>query len=81
MDRDQELGRAIRQRDIELLTRLMFSGNSWEIRAGFRTETEFWDFKEDCPSPSGHGREARDENAWAEIVVDVLAFHNSKGGA
>lgn len=53
----------------------MFEGNPPRPRRGFRTETELWDFKAECPRPT------RDHaNDWAELARDVLAFHNNVGG-
>jgi tetratricopeptide (TPR) repeat protein len=75
LDRDEEVARAIRQRDLESVMRLMFTGDLPTPRSGFRTETELWDFKGDSPRL---GREG--EAGWAEIASDVLAFHNHRGG-
>ncbi|MFS8086641.1 MAG: RNA-binding domain-containing protein, partial [Acidobacteriota bacterium] len=54
----------------------MFQGNPPVIRSGYRTETELWDFKRDCP----HVGSAKPEAVWAEISKDVLAFYNKRGG-
>ncbi len=75
-DRNEDLARAIRARDTGSVTRLMFIGTDQpSVRPGFRTETDLWDFKADCP------KLARDSsNAWATLAADVLGFHNNRGG-
>src|SRR6267142_4104347 len=75
-NRDEDLARAIRQRDITSFVRIMFDGNPPTVRSGYRTETELWDFKRDCP----HIGADKSELAWAEISKDVLGFHNQRGG-
>jgi len=70
-----DLKRAIRQRDANLIRCLVFEGNPPVVRAGFRIETECFDYKRDCPRP---GIERASE--WAELAKDVLAFHNQFGG-
>jgi hypothetical protein len=75
MSRDEDLARAIRQRDVGAILRMMFVGNPPQIRPGYNTETNLWDYKRDCPRI---GREWL--NAWAEFSADVLAFHNQNGG-
>lgn len=54
---------------------MLFEGEDAVVRRGYRTETELWDFKKDCPYV---GRDY--ENAWAELALDVMAFHNNQGG-
>lgn len=76
LNRDEDLARAIRQRDITSVVRMMFAANPPTIRTGYRTETELWDFKRDCP----HIGANKSELAWAEISKDVLGFHNQRGG-
>ena len=44
-----DLQRAIRQRDAAVIVRLMFEGSPPIVRSGYRTETEFFDYKRDCP--------------------------------
>ena len=66
---------AVRQRNLHGVLGLLFEGNAPSLRRGYRTETELWDFKKDCPYT---GRDS--ENAWAELAADVLAFHNNQGG-
>ena len=74
MSRD-DLIRAIRQKQIDLIGRMAFQGNPPVVKTGFLTETELWDFKSDCP------RVGRPNLAhWADIARHVLAFHNHKGG-
>ncbi len=75
MHRDEDIARAIRQRDVGAIGTMMFDGTPPSIREGFRTETVLWDFKRDCPRL---GRESA--GSWASLAVDVLAFHNSSGG-
>jgi hypothetical protein len=71
----EDLKRAIQQRDVNFIARLMFEGSPPVVRTGFRTETEFFEYKKDCPRP---GVERISE--WAELAKDVLAFHNNQGG-
>jgi tetratricopeptide (TPR) repeat protein len=75
MDRNNDLATAVRQRDVDAIIRMMFDGRPPEPRPGFQTETELWDYKGNCPSA-----ERTSAAAWAEIAVDVLAFHNQSGG-
>ena len=75
MDRNKDLEKAIKQRDLESVSALMFEGNPPVVRHGFRTESDLWDYKADCPHRGKHNH-----NAWAEVAVDVLAFHNKQGG-
>jgi len=70
-----DIARAIRQRDIAAVKEMMLEGDPPRPRTGFSTETDLWDFKRDCP-PAGREHAA----AWAELAVDVLAFHNNQGG-
>lgn len=71
--RDLEI--AIRQRDLPLITKLLFEGDPPRLARGRASENDLIDFKSDCPAPSRTHSEA-----WAEIARDVLAFHNNKGG-
>ena len=48
MDRDEELARAIRQRDVRAAIALVFEGHAPVVKTGFRTEGELWDFKSYC---------------------------------
>ncbi len=75
MNRNDDIAQAIAQRDIERIAALMFSNNPPMVKTNFRTESELWDYKNNCPK-LGQDR----INAWAELAVDVLAFHNHKGG-
>ena len=75
MNLDEDLARAIRQRDVESILRIMFMPEQPTVRPGFCRESELWDFKKDCPR-LGKGQ----ENPWAEMAKDVLAFHNHRGG-
>ena len=75
MGRNEDIALAIRQRDIEAISRLMFEGLPPSPRASFRTETELWDYKAECPEPG-----KQHAVAWADIAIDVLAFHNQGGG-
>lgn len=70
-----DFARAIRQRDAGWVTRLMFERDRPTPKSGFRTETDLWDFKADCPRI---GREW--SNAWADTAAEVLSFHNHAGG-
>jgi hypothetical protein len=75
MPRDEDIARAIRQRDLHAIVTLFFDGNPPSLRTGFRTETPLWDYKHDCPMLT-----KKNENAWADMAKDVLAFHNKDGG-
>ena len=71
----QDIAKAIRQSNVAAIAGLMFDPKSWNLRPGYCTETEFWDYKVTGPSPgTGQAEE------WAEFAKDVLAFHNNKGG-
>jgi tetratricopeptide (TPR) repeat protein len=72
--RDADIEAAIRQKNIDALMNRMFEPRSTELRFGFKTETDLWDYKKDCP------RISKDYNPWADLAKDVLAFHNHKGG-
>ena len=71
----EDIAAAIRRRDVSALIDMMFEDNPPRLRNGYATENEFWDFKAGCPAP-GKAHLV----AWAEIAIDVLAFHNAKGG-
>lgn len=77
MDRNEEIARAIRQRDVDAIVALMFETGRPEPRAGFRTETDLWDFKGGCPRP---GKDKADLLGWSNLAVDALAFYNARGG-
>ena len=77
MDRDQELSKAIAEKDIRAITRLFFAGSPPELRDGFRTETELWDFKSTAPPAS---KSPESDRAWAALAALVLAFYNNRGG-
>lgn len=74
MDRNQDVAKAIRQKDIHSIVQIVFEHGMPVLRSGFRVETELWDFKVDCP------RLEAGSVAWAQIAKDVLAFHNLHGG-
>lgn len=71
-----DVGAAIRQKNMPGILSVMFRDNPPAVQSGFKVETDLWDFKADCPRT---GR-ASSEGAWAEIAKDVLAFHNNTGG-
>ena len=73
MSSDFEL--AVKQRNLKAIMDLMFEHGTYLLKAGFRTESELWDFKSDCPRP---GRAQL--NAWADIAKEILGFHNKRGG-
>lgn len=75
LDRNSDLATAIRQRNISAIDTMMFDGSPPTPRAAFRTETELWDYKGDCP-----GLSKEHLASWAELAVHVLAFHNRGGG-
>lgn len=75
MDRDGSIITAIRQKDMGSLKSLFFKNDLSDVEPSFKTETELWDYKLNCPSISSPALE------WAEICKDILAFHNTgKGG-
>lgn len=74
-ERNLDIARAIRQRDVRAVVALFFPAGPPSVGSGYRTETELWDYKSDCP---WLGRE--NANAWAELAKDTCAFHNLKGG-
>lgn len=75
MTREQDIAQAIRKRNVDYIVKLIFEKDSPRVRQGFRTETNLWDFKSDCPR-SGRSH----ENAWADLAKEILGFHNSRGG-
>jgi tetratricopeptide (TPR) repeat protein len=75
--RDADFEKAIRQRNVQAIRQMMFESNIPKLRPGFCVETDIWDFKKDCPRI---GKNKCDQ-AWADLSKDVLAFHNSRGGA
>lgn len=73
----EDLERAIRQREVGAIVRLMFEGTDQpRPRSGFKTESELWDYKADCPKIGKRGTKEH----WGEVAADVLAFYNDKGG-
>lgn len=75
IDRNAEISRAIRQRDIQTVRQLMFEDNPPRPKSGYLSEGELWDFKREIPS-GGQGQ----SESWASLAKDVLAFHNKYGG-
>ncbi|MFP5209581.1 MAG: ATP-binding protein, partial [Acidobacteriota bacterium] len=71
----EDIAAGIRRRDVSALIDIMFEDDPPRLRNGYATENELWDFKAGCPAP-GKAQLV----AWAEIAMDVLAFHNAKGG-
>ncbi len=71
--RDDDIANAIRQRRVDLLIKMFFDGNQPQVKLGFKTETELWDYKFDCPRPGSH-------EAWADLARHILGFHNKRGG-
>ncbi len=72
-----DIARAVSQKNVNAIIRLLFEGRPPKLRVGRSVETELWDFKADCP---GAAHDVQSENAWAHIAADVLAFHNNRGG-
>lgn len=70
-----DIAKAIRQSNAAAIATLMFDPQSWKLRAGYCTETEYWDYKVTGPSPG-----AGQPEEWADLAKDVMAFHNNKGG-
>jgi len=73
--RDSKIEHAIKQRNIVAILKIMFEDKVPVLKPGFRTETELWDYKNDCPRVKQGC-----ENAWADFAKEVLAFYNNKGG-
>jgi tetratricopeptide (TPR) repeat protein len=71
----EDIAAGIRRRDVSALVEMMFVDDPPRIRNGYATENEFWDFKAGCPAPGKSHL-----SAWSELAIDVLAFHNAKGG-
>lgn len=70
-----DIEQAISLKDTTALYQLMMQGCPPTPRQGFRLENQLWDFKGDCPKlGKAH------LYAWAELAIDVLAFHNARGG-
>jgi tetratricopeptide (TPR) repeat protein len=71
----EDIARAISQRNLAGVLRLMFEGSPPRPRLGRNTETDLWDYKSDCPQlGKAH------EGGWAHIAADVLGFYNLRGG-
>lgn len=76
----EPIATAIANRDIRTILTTLFEasdvvGAPPRLRAGYRRETEYWDFKRGLP-----GDRAQNDGAWARVAADILAFHNAKGG-
>jgi tetratricopeptide (TPR) repeat protein len=74
---NNDIERAIRQRNVEALLRMLFDENTDSVRPDFATETDLWDLKAGCPLP---GKDVDNLIGWSHIASDVLAFHNASGG-
>jgi tetratricopeptide (TPR) repeat protein len=70
-----DIEQAISKRDTTSIYQLMMHGCPPAPRPGYRIENQLWDYKGDCPKPG-----KAHLGAWAEIAIDVLAFHNARGG-
>lgn len=75
MDRIKDFERAVRQRDLRSIISMMFESDRPILKQGYKTETELWDFKNDCPKPG-----KKEINAWADLAKEILGFYNNKGG-
>jgi tetratricopeptide (TPR) repeat protein len=75
INRDEELARAIRQKDLATVVELIFDKNPPSVRTGFKTEGVLWDFKREAPGPGSN-----QADRWAALAKDVVAFHNRMGG-
>lgn len=73
--RDSDICKAVKLRDASSLVSIFFEAGSPNIKLGFKTETDLWDYKKDVPFAG-----KQHANAWAHLAKDVLAFHNQKGG-
>ncbi len=76
-NRDSDIERAIKQRSVDVIVRMMFSEDDDSLpvvrHQGFMTETELWDFKASCPAPK-----KENTSLWADVARHVLAFHNNR---
>jgi len=74
---EEHVESGINQKNIDAIIRIMIAEehNIPLIKSNFKKESVLWDYKADVPFP---GKQYRP--AWAEIAVDILAFHNVKGG-
>ncbi len=72
-----DIANAIRQRNLDVILKLMLDGRPPTPRRGYNRETDLWDYKRDCPR---HRKTPEGDNAWASVASDVLAFHNNRGG-
>jgi predicted HTH transcriptional regulator len=70
-----ELKALVKSRDMKGILRMMFRPGMPELQQGFYREDQWWDFKEECPSPK-----KANEVEWAKLATDVLAFYNQEGG-
>lgn len=68
-----EIQSAVQHRDVPFILSNFFTGKPPRLNEAYRYESELWDYKGGCP---GHG----EQNAWAQIAADVLAFYNTSGG-
>ena len=64
-----EIELAIKQRNLSAIMKLMFETDAPVLRSGFKTETELWDFKADCPK-AGKAQ----LNAWADLAKANIVF-------
>lgn len=75
--RIEDVARAVAQKNVSFLLKVIFDQEKKQVQTGFRTENELWEFKADCP----HLQKTEDNlKAWAEISKDILALHNRRGG-
>jgi len=71
----EDIQKTIKAKNVGIILKIFFEGKQPLLRAGYKTETDLWDYKGFCPKPK---KQNRDD--WAKIARDVLAFHNNKGG-
>lgn len=72
-----DIHRAIRQRNVDAILGMLFEKDGLQVRPGFSSENELWDFKSGCPAP---GKDKDALIGWSHIAADVLSFHNANGG-
>lgn len=70
-----DIKKAVREKSASTILSLFFDSENHRVREGFRTESEIWDYKKDCPKLT-----KENENAWADLASEILGFYNCDGG-
>jgi len=76
MARDDDIVKAILRRSVSHIVNIFFEDDRPEIRTGYHSEHNLWDYKRNIPSP----RRDKHRYLWARLARDVLGFHNNRGG-